>query len=214
MGTLILAAGGRDEQIVEAIDEIGLAATAEVVHAEILLRLTPPQLDRLVRVQLELRHGTERSDAILVFDGESVTAEPGRIEDEAQQPTVRYDLYDVVRSLFGPGESNTPSRNVVLSMPKMHSWAEGADWALMQARSTSAVIAAIADRPTDLGALSLANGSDKWGGCTTTPRTTSVISPLSPTPPCACWRSASAATRSRTSAAAGCGCGGVTSAEA
>lgn len=159
---LVLAVGGRDEQVRAAADQIGLPAVMEVVREELLLRCAAPPMDGKATVQLEVAHGEERAGIVFTFTDGSVEAEHGWLDGE--QPTVRYTIEDLLRGLFGSGRTTMPSRNVVLCMPENTSFTGGFDWALRQIRPTSAIVAAVSDRHTDLGRLSMAHGSDKWGG--------------------------------------------------
>lgn len=159
---LLLAVGGRDEQLLDAVDEVGLHATMDVVRDEMLLRCAAPEVADKVTVQLVVTHGDRRAGLAFTFADGALDAEHGFHDGE--QPTVTYTAVDVLRGLFGDDDAVTPSRNVTMCMPRTDSFAGGFDWALRQIRTTSALVAAVSDRPADLGRLSMARGSDKWGG--------------------------------------------------
>ncbi len=159
---LILAAGNRIDDVSTVVKDVGLSATMDVLCEEIELRCEPVPDAAGTQVQLEAVHDAERAGLVISFDADGVSAERGWLD--GGRPLVRYDLVDLVTALFGPGEVNPPSRNVLIDLPPRDQWSAGFGPVVKLIKACNAVMAAVSVRPHDLGALSIANGSDKWGG--------------------------------------------------
>jgi Methyltransferase domain len=183
---LVVAVGGRDEQVLRTIAEIGPAVVAELLAAEIQLRGQPwPDADD--RVNLVMEHAGQAHRYVASVDNGRLLLEPGRAADVLAE--VRHSLLDLTRLLYPhrAGYASTSRDVEVVTWP----WTQHngdltperldemvrlreADPEQLSVRAhqrfatlfkaVHAVIAACSSRITSLDELAALYGSDKWGG--------------------------------------------------
>jgi hypothetical protein len=170
--SLLLAAGGGAEGLAVAIRRIGLERVTDVVVDELVVRCDVPALDTSVVFQLELSDGSVLAGRGLIIDNTGMSVVPGWVDDAVA--TVRFDVVDVVESLFGPsGRTLQASRDVTWSQGFLKETfdrftAERADLHSRLRRGQQhgaamhAVVTACSARPSDLSELTVRFGSDKW----------------------------------------------------
>lgn len=182
---LVVAAGGRDEQIRQTITRAGAADVAELLAAEVQVRAdgvrTVDQLD----LNLGIDHDGDLFSYVVSAEGGRLRVTPGRADRAVAD--VRYAMVDLVRLVYPhrPGLAST-SRDV---RDQRWPWKEDEDdparreelarlhetdpeRAFTQSlernadilRATQAVIAACSSPPMSLDELATFYGSDKWGG--------------------------------------------------
>lgn len=172
---LILAAGGGAREVRRAVAGLGLPRVAAVLLDELAFRCAAGRSVHPVRVLVRLRDGDGWTEAALRFaQGLPVRVDAVRIDtgpaDAGEAPDVlRFDFAaaDLVRAMFGPSADGVPhpGRSEQLAPLDGPEGSMDLDWGLLGAASLAAdqLLAACSSRPPDLGALALANGSDKWG---------------------------------------------------
>jgi hypothetical protein len=184
---IVVATGGRDEQVLAAISRNGPGAVADLLMAEIGARLeAPPNIDGAA-VNLRLEHGAEVFRyAVSGKDGQCVV-EPGRAP--AALAEIGFTLLDLARLIYPhrAGYRSTSADVGVISWP----WSRAgddvtsaeldelvrrgkADPERLSAdahhrfthlfRAVQAVLGAASDRIRSLDDLAARYGSDKWGG--------------------------------------------------
>lgn len=159
---ILAAASLPDAEISARVAEIGPENVAEVMVAEVACRaalLTSPG-DRLV-IQYDLGFGDGRLGYLLTVRDGAPHAEKGWSDDAAA--TVRQDLVDMLRELFGPSGPYGVTRE--LSTKNYPS----SDHSPSVAAGLWPVVGAMSQRPKDLSELAARFGSDKWGGRWYTP---------------------------------------------
>jgi hypothetical protein len=183
---LVLAVGGRDEQLLAAIEGAGPARVAELMANEIQVRCSAAEDVSDVYINLTMTfRGEEFRYQVSFKDGQMMLASGGA---DGVLADIRYELPDLVRLVYATGESvRSSSRDVhVVTWP----WT-GRDnefsslWpdkvirraeltpeqrsALGMARmsllfkAVQAVVAAASSGPRSLDELASLYGSDKWG---------------------------------------------------
>jgi hypothetical protein len=171
--SLLLAAGGRAEDLAATIRRIGLERVTDVVVDELIVRCdVPAALDTSVVLQLELSDGSALAGRGLSIDSTGMSVVPGWVDGAAA--TVRFDVADAVENLFSPsGRMRQVSRDVTCSQSFLNKMSDGitakqADphHGIRRQRqfgaAVHAVVTACSARPSDLGDLAVRFGSDKW----------------------------------------------------
>jgi hypothetical protein len=171
---LVIAVGGRDEQLSHAISSLGPATVAEALAAEIRIRGAALAGVGDVVLGLTLEHGSERFPHVVSLKGGQMLLEPGTARDAAAE--LRYSLLDLVRLLYPhrPGYEST-SRDV-----RVEAWpwtlggsddltpeertARGSQHLASVFRAVHSVITACSTPVVSLDDLAALYGSDKWGG--------------------------------------------------
>lgn len=183
---LVLAVGGREEQVIEAVEEAGPAAVADLLAAEIRVRCAAPEDVTGVSLNLTMAFRDERYRYQVSFKDGRMSVEPGSSDGILAE--VGYQLTDLVRLLYPhrPGVMSH-SRDVhVVTWPWTGQNGEFSDlWPdqvveraklsqeqrsslgmarmALLFRAVQALVAAAADTPSSLDALAAQYGSDKWG---------------------------------------------------
>jgi hypothetical protein len=184
---LVVAVGGRDEQVTAAISRIGPEKVADILAAEIGARAEAPAGVDGTAVNLRLAHGGRVFRYAVTFKDGQTTVEPGATGDVLAE--IGYALLDLTRLLYPhrAGYRST-SRDVgVVSWPWSRQGGDltsaeldelirrgQADPERMSAdahhrfallfRAVQAVLAACSGRIRSLDDLAARYGSDKWGG--------------------------------------------------
>ena len=159
---ILAAASLPDAEISARVADIGPDNVAEVMVAEVACRaalLTSPG-DRLV-IQFDLGFDGDRLGYLLTLRDGAPYAENGWSGDAAA--TVRQDVVDMLRELFGPAGPYGFTRE--LSTKEY----PNSDHSPSVAAGLWPVVGAMSQRPTDLSELAARFGSDKWGGRWYTP---------------------------------------------
>lgn len=167
--SLLLAAGGRAEDLADTIRKIGLEKVTDVVVDELVVRCNVPTVDTPVVLQFELSDGCAVATRGLAIDGATMSAIPGYVDGAVA--TIRFDVVDAVQSLFDPsGRTRQVSRDITWldESPSMiltngqpdltATWRNRLQLSVVM----HAVVAACTARPSDLSELSVSFGSDKW----------------------------------------------------
>lgn len=166
---LILAAGGRDETLREAVGALGVRQVCAVLADEVAFRAEIPIMDLMdspLQLQFDITHGGLRvSHVIEASHGVPVHLYQGVAEHAAM--IVEYDLVDLVHDLFGPARERRAGRR--RTVPRFEeAAAQRPDLRILTVtrsahQAVTAVLSGI-DKPADLGALAVRYYSDKWGG--------------------------------------------------
>ncbi|MFI1913933.1 class I SAM-dependent methyltransferase [Nocardia sp. NPDC020380] len=164
---LILAAGGRDTELVAVIDAIGAKQVTALAVEEVLYRSRPPSNTHLMQIQLDLMHGAERFSRTLgVRSGEPISVTEGAADTAIVR--LEFDLTELVRILYGPPRERAAGTHRVelrLEQPAVReqylSVLREAWFSIGQAVDT--VLSGCSSRRPDLNDLSVRYGSDKWG---------------------------------------------------
>lgn len=166
---LLLAAGSGPEQLYATIQKIGLEPTADAIVDELVVRCDPPRLDLACQFQLEVICGAESACRVLIIDHRGVDVESGWSDTTLAH--IRFDVVDLVRSLFEPGEgASSVQRDVTWSDMRMDQ-TNLDDMTIARelferwrqiTSAMNAVLMACEARQADLGELSTRFGSDKW----------------------------------------------------
>ena len=149
--SIMQAASLPEGAIPARVADIGSDIVAEAMLAEVACRtrlLDGPTV-RVV-IQCDLGFGGQRLGYLLVLGGSEGSVEKGW--DAGASATIREDLVDMLRELFGPPGPHGSTRELtsVIRTP-------AATFGLRQ------VVAALTQRPVDLTDLAVRFGSDKWG---------------------------------------------------
>jgi hypothetical protein len=180
---LVVAAGGRDEQIRHAIGGAGAADVAELLAAEIQVRGDGIRGLDGVALNLGIDHEGELFTFAVSAGEGRLRVTPGRADRAVAE--VRHAMVDLVRLVYPhrPGLAAT-SRDV---RDQRWAWMDADDEPARPEerggdeaeggftgnrlernaelfRATQAVIAACSSAPVSLDELAVAYGSDKWGG--------------------------------------------------
>jgi demethylmacrocin O-methyltransferase len=183
---IILAAGGRDEQLHEAVRRAGPAAVADLLAAEVQVRCAPPDGVSDVRVVLALEFDEQLFRYLVAFKDGRMFVGPDTAEEVLAE--VWYTVPDLARLLYPRREGGaSTSRDVrVVTWPWTQrngvysaQWADGVTQreeldqeqrtALGMGRlsvlfkAVNAVVAACSSSPRSLSDLAALYGSDKWG---------------------------------------------------
>lgn len=173
---LLLAAGSGSDRLAGTIRQIGLERVVDIVVDELVVRCEVPSLNAPVVLQLEISDSAALAGRVLTMDGAAMSAVSGWTDSAVA--TIRFDVVDVVESLFGPSECRRhTSRDVTWSESSLSgvglSGAGVPNDILTDPPSLSrhlrqlsatvqALVAACLAQPADLGELSVHFGSDKW----------------------------------------------------
>lgn len=159
---ILLAASLPDPEISARVAGIGPDNVAQALLSEVASRaalLTTPA-GRFV-IQCDLGFDGERLGYLLTLDGGAFGVE--KCWDDAADATVRQDLVDLLRELFGPAGPHGATREV---SAKEY---ENSEYSTSVAAAMWPVLGAMSQRPKDLSELAARFGSDKWGGRWYTP---------------------------------------------
>ncbi|NUT46178.1 MAG: class I SAM-dependent methyltransferase [Saccharothrix sp.] len=174
---LVVAAGGRDDDIARVIGSAGSDLVARVVLDEIAHRFEhPPTRDAgETVVQVSLAHDGGTAEWLLRVDAEKVHYEPGRVD--APEIRVEQDLVEVVRAVYGPaGAAANSTRKLDLrGSGDMRSFIQPPAWFRVAQRL---VAATDARDGADLTELAGRYGTDKWGIHRYTPHYERYFEPL------------------------------------
>jgi MycE methyltransferase N-terminal len=108
---LVLAVGGRDEQVCEAIARSGPGRVADLLAAEISTRCDAPATVSELPVNLTLEFGGERFPYVAAFEGGRLVVRPGTAE--AVLAHVGYSLLDLTKLMYAPNRlARSTSRDV------------------------------------------------------------------------------------------------------
>jgi len=159
---ILLAASLPDPEISARVAGIGPDNVAQALLSEVAGRaalLTTP--DGRFVVQCDFGFDGERLGYLLTLGGGAFGVEKGW--DAAADATVRQDLVDLLRELFGPAGPHGATREV---SAKEY---ENSEYSPSVAAAMWPVLGAMSQRPKDLSELAARYGSDKWGGRWYTP---------------------------------------------
>lgn len=160
---VLLAAGLPEVEITARVTELGPDAVAEALLAEVADRaaVLHGPAHRFV-IQCDLGFGGQRLGYLLTLgDGAAPRIEKGWDSDAAA--TIRQDLVDLLRELFGPAGPYGVTREV--SVKEYFN----SEYSPNIAAGMWPVLGAMTQRPKDLSELAARFGSDKWGGRWYTP---------------------------------------------
>ena len=158
----LLAANLPDAEISARVADIGAEAVAEVALAEVISRaalLNCPS--DTVEIQCDLGFAGGRLGYILKVGDGDPRAEKGWNADAVV--TIRQDLVDLLRELFGPVGPYGATREVFAT-----EYVES-EYSPAIAAAIWPIVGAMTQRPKDLSELAARFGSDKWGGRWYTP---------------------------------------------
>jgi MycE methyltransferase N-terminal/Methyltransferase domain len=167
---LLLAAGAGAGELTATVRQAGLAATADVVVAELVARCDPPPIQDSVRVWLTLTSDDEQADRLLVVDREGITVLPGDAPgDDAVR--IRFDVVDLLLSLFAPAGPRAHATREVVWPSLVRADHNGhantrdfrATWQHQTMSVVHAVLAGCLASEEDVASLSVRLGTDKWG---------------------------------------------------
>jgi demethylmacrocin O-methyltransferase len=169
----LLAAGAGPDRLAATVREVGLAATTDVVVAELVARCDPPPILDSVRVRLTLTSGADRADRELVVDRDGITVlpDPAAGDDADDAVQIRFDAVDVLLSLFCPtGRRAHATKEVVwpsLDRANHDGHRDTRDfrttWQHQTMSVVHAVLAGCQASEEDVASLSVRLGTDKWG---------------------------------------------------
>ncbi|QIZ37171.1 class I SAM-dependent methyltransferase [Saccharopolyspora sp. ASAGF58] len=164
---LLLAAGAGPENLQEAVQVAGLEAVADAIVDELVVRCDPLSLDESVRIGLEITSGAQLVRRTVELDHVGL-----RLAAVAEAPAVlRFDAVDLLEGLFGPVDGRRHNSREVRWSDSMTQFSPDQGLAGAQrllafrnkvSTAVHAVLAAAATRCSDLGALAVRYGSDKW----------------------------------------------------
>jgi demethylmacrocin O-methyltransferase len=160
--SILLAASLPDAEISARVANIGTDTVAEVMLAEVACRaalLNGPQLKFVI--QCDLGFGDERLGYLFTLGDGVPHVEKGW--DGEAAATVRQDLVDLLRELFGPAGPYGVTRE--LSAKEY----ANSEYSPSIAAGMWPMVGAMSQRQMDLSELAARFGSDKWGGRWYTP---------------------------------------------
>jgi mycinamicin biosynthesis methyltransferase MycE-like protein len=185
---LVRAVGGRDEQVLDAITEIGPRQVADLLAAEIETRWDPPFASQELPVALHLQFGDElHSYRVSIKDGQ-LLIEPGAADNASAE--IRFSLIDLARLLYVTSDDYaSTTREVIvktwpmgrLPMHRLERMLEDAgaagrpsfspeEWAVAQHREgadlfqgVQSIIDACSSKLASMDLLSRLYGTGKWG---------------------------------------------------
>jgi hypothetical protein len=160
--SVLLAASLSDAEILARANSLGPDAVAEVMLAEVASRgaLLYGPADKLV-VQCDLGFGGERLGYLITLGDGDPRVEKGWHGEAAA--TVRQDLMDLLRELFGPVGPYGATRELFAKE------LSDSEYSAPIATGVRQIVAAMSQRPNDITDLAVRFGSDKWGGRWYTP---------------------------------------------
>jgi len=156
------AAGLADSEVSARVADIGADAVAGVMLAEVASRaalLNTPS-DKC-EIQCDLGFGEERLGFVLTVGAGDPRVDKGWNEDAAV--TIRQDLVDLLRELFGPVGPYGATREIFATEYV------NSEYSPAIASAIWPIVGAMTQRPKDLSELAARFGSDKWGGRWYTP---------------------------------------------
>jgi mycinamicin biosynthesis methyltransferase MycE-like protein len=159
---LVIAADGGPEALHRVLDELGAVRVTELVVAELLVRIDPPANPIEIRVGMRITHGAETVDRTWVLGaGRPVEVVDGLDKDCSVR--LSYGLEDLVVEVWGSdrGRGAGVRRHDLATAFDLHFPPRKLQPSI--AGATSTLLAALAKRAPDLGALAVRYGSDKWG---------------------------------------------------
>jgi hypothetical protein len=168
----VLAAGAGPDQLAAAVRQVGLAATTDVVVAELVARCDPPPIQDSVRVWLTLTSDAEEADRLLVVDRAGITVLPEPAPgDDADAVRIGFDAVDLLLSLFASGSLRAHATRQVVwpSLARANHNGHGkagdfrATWQHQTMSVVHAVLAGCLASEEDVASLSVRLGTDKWG---------------------------------------------------
>jgi MycE methyltransferase N-terminal len=168
--TILQTASFPDPEISARVADIGPAAVAEALWAEVASRaalLYAPE-EKLV-VQCDLGFAGERLGHLLTLGDGDPSVEEGW-EGQASA-TVRQDLVDLLREVFGPIGTYGATRELFATQ------LADVEHSAPIAAGVRQIVAAISQRPMDVTDLAVRFGSDKWGGRWYTPHYQKYFAP-------------------------------------
>ncbi|MEB3049487.1 class I SAM-dependent methyltransferase [Mycolicibacter sp. MYC123] len=162
---ILVAACLPDRGISACVADIGPRIVGEAILAEVACRasLLDGPIDE-VAVQCDLGFDGERLGYILTLGNYCAYAETGWHREAPV--TIRQELVDLLRELFGPPGPYGATRELFKKNPSV-GLRTPADAATVAA--ISQVVGAVSQRPKSLSDLAVLFGSDKWGGHWYTP---------------------------------------------
>ncbi|MFF3838333.1 hypothetical protein [Streptomyces sp. NPDC001930] len=161
---LVLAAGARDEQLLEAVAAVGFDRAAAVAVDELVARYEPTGPWEPVQLHLCLHNDGRFANYTVRVDRRGMIATPGR--PDSTSVSVTYQLPDLLRQLYGSRCGRRPGPpQVEIAWPDE----PGGIPALARrmgpvVQGLDALLAAGSSVESDLGRLAVRFGSDKWGG--------------------------------------------------
>lgn len=184
---LLVAVGGRDEQVRDVISKAGAARVADIAVSEIRTRWRPPRDAEESAINLFLTHGDEQFEYALAFNGHDLSVGSGVTEKALAD--IRYSLVDLIRLLYSAraGYRSTSREVQVREWPWNNHDSErdrarlvdlikqgkvdperiasrGVEQMALIYRSVQSVLGACSSDITGLTELAAHYGTDKWGG--------------------------------------------------
>jgi hypothetical protein len=154
---VLVAACLPDAEIADRVTDIGPDTVAEVLLAEVASRavlLNGPS-DKFV-IQCGLGFGGERLGYLLTLGDGAPSV--GKSWDDNAAVTIRQDLVDLLRELFGPMGPYGATREISATEYV------NSEYSPAIAAAMWPIVGAMRQRPKDLSELAARFGSDKWGG--------------------------------------------------
>ncbi|MFE0021517.1 class I SAM-dependent methyltransferase [Amycolatopsis sp. NPDC059021] len=155
---LVVAAGGKDGDLLGVMERVGLPAVAALAVDELVFRCEPANVDDEIFVRVDLVHRDHTFTEVLsVQNGQPVRIARG---DDAGTASARLEfrLPELLRLLYGrPRERHAGThRTEVTHDGPWSSWPS-------VAAALSTIVHAVSSRPADLDRLAVRYGSDKFG---------------------------------------------------
>lgn len=159
---LILAGTAPDSEITALVKEVGLEAVVQVLVDEILFRCDEPVNATPVHIALDVTHETEQRRVVLRI----VRDEPITVVDD-EEPVIRLHLrmgvLDLIRRLSGRLDHRQSGDFFDSLLPTPPTDMQELPVILRSTnQATGTLLSGCTARCTDLGALSVRYGSDKW----------------------------------------------------
>lgn len=160
--SILTAAGMPDAEASARVVDIGPDHVAREVVAEVACRAALLTISKgKFLIQFDLGFGDERLGYLLTLHDGASDIQKGW--DSEAVATVRQDLVDLLRELFGPSGPQGATRELFT-----RDYSES-DYSVSTAAGLWPVVGAMSQRPKDLSELAARFGSDKWGGRWYTP---------------------------------------------
>lgn len=159
---LILAAEGDDRVIATAIGEIGAVQVAGILADELISRADLNEIGEVCDAPVNVHLALDHDGGVVHHQIQAArvsTHRPGR--PDAPHATIALTLTELVRSVFGPWPAPHGQNLQIIwqdleNVPRLGDTMHIFPVVHRLTRGTTR-------QPVDLGALSLRNGSDKWG---------------------------------------------------
>lgn len=167
---ILQAASFPDPEILARVAAIGPDVVAEAALAEVASRsiLLPAPAETLV-VQCDLGFADERIGFLLTLGDGDPRLQKGWDTDASA--TIRQDLVDLLREVFGPVGPHGATRELFATQ------LADVEYAAPVATGVRQIVAAMSQRPMDVTDLAVRFGSDKWGGRWYTPHYQKYFAP-------------------------------------